>query len=221
MYIGDMNRFIKSFCVFSNLLVWNAIPSFAADRAGEFDYYVLALSWSPSWCELEGDRRNSPQCDPREDFGFVVHGLWPQYENGWPSDCRSDFRDPSRAQTRDMADIMGSAGSAWHQWKKHGRCSGLNSLDYYDLMRKAYGEVKRPEVLRKIKHALDVNPLVVEDAFLEQNAELDGNEITITCKSGRLQEARICMTKDLEFRKCGSDTIRDCRAKSVEILPIR
>jgi len=61
----------------------------------------------------------------------------------------------------------------------------------------------------------------LEDAFLEKNAELDPDEITITCKSSQFQEARICMTKDLEFRRCGRDVIRDCRAKSVEILPVR
>ena len=120
-----------------------------------------------------------------------------------------------------MSDIMGSSGSAWHQWKKHGRCSGLASDDYYDLMREAYGLVNRPEVLRQIRDTLDVAPLVVEDAFMEINDALDPDEITITCKSGQLQEARICMTKDLDFRRCGSDVIRDCRAKSVEILPIR
>jgi len=216
-----MIRLIKSFSAALLLALMSASQAPAKGKPGEFDYYVMALSWSPSWCNREGDRRNSPQCDPSEDFGFVLHGLWPQYENGWPSDCRSDFRDPSRADTRAMADIMGSSGSAWHQWKKHGRCSGLASDDYYDLMREAYGLVNRPEVLRQIKDALDVAPLVVEDAFMEINDELDPDEITITCKSGQLQEARICMTKDLEFRRCGSDVIRDCRAKSVEILPIR
>ena len=30
-------------------------------RAGDFDYYVMALSWSANWCALEGDARNSPQ----------------------------------------------------------------------------------------------------------------------------------------------------------------
>lgn len=202
-------------------LIWNGFSASAQDRAGEFDYYVMALSWSPNWCEREGDARNSPQCDASENYGFVLHGLWPQHETGWPANCRSEFRDPSRAQTRDMADIMGSSGSAWHQWKKHGRCSGLNSFDYYDLMREAFGEVNRPEVLRQISQAMDVAPLVIEDAFLEKNAELDPDEITITCKSSQFQEARICMTKDLEFRRCGRDVIRDCRAKSVEILPVR
>ncbi|MFT6169429.1 MAG: ribonuclease T2, partial [Celeribacter sp.] len=39
------------------------------ERAGDFDYYVLAMSWSPTWCALEGDDRNSPQCD--RQLGWV------------------------------------------------------------------------------------------------------------------------------------------------------
>jgi hypothetical protein len=81
------------------------------ERAGDFDYYVLSLSWTPTWCALEGDDRNSPQCDPGQGFGFTLHGLWPQYEDGWPSFCPTALRPPSRGQTGAMADIMGSSGT--------------------------------------------------------------------------------------------------------------
>ncbi|MEL7275780.1 MAG: ribonuclease T, partial [Pseudomonadota bacterium] len=99
------------------LLLLAALPA-RSDSAGEFDYYVLALSWSPSWCAAEGDARGADQCDPRHDHGFILHGLWPQYESGYPEYCRSSLRDPSRRQTGAMEDIMGSGGLAWHQWKK-------------------------------------------------------------------------------------------------------
>ena len=52
------------------------------ERTGEFDYYVMALSWSPNWCALEGEAKGSPQCDTKEDHGWVLHGLWPQYHRG-------------------------------------------------------------------------------------------------------------------------------------------
>ena len=137
--------------------------------AGKFDYYVLALSWSPSWCALEGDGKRADQCDPRHDYGFTLHGLWPQYEHGWPSFCPTTMRAPSRQMTRDMADIMGAAGLAWHQWDKHGRCTGLSAQQYYDVSRSAFESVTQPEVFRKLLKPLDLPASVVEQAFLQSN----------------------------------------------------
>src|SRR5215471_18018763 len=71
-------------------------PASAQDRRqnapGEFDYYVLSLSWSPSYCEEAEERGNTGrsqqiQCGGRP-FSFVVHGLWPQYERGYPEYCQ-------------------------------------------------------------------------------------------------------------------------------------
>lgn len=215
-----MKRLIKRFSQQAALLSLMSGLAQAADKAGEFDYYVLALSWSPNWCALEGKSRNSEQCDASRDLGFVMHGLWPQYEKGYPRNCRSNLRDPSRAMTRSMADIMGTSGSAWYQWKKHGRCSGLDPQEYFGLAREAFGKVTRPAVMRQIESPMQIGPLVVEAAFLEENSELDPDEITITCRNRMLQEARICLTKDLEFRTCGRDIRRDCSASSTEVLPI-
>lgn len=191
------------------------------ERAGDFDYYVLSLSWSPTWCALEGDTRRSPQCDAGQDFGWVLHGLWPQFETGWPSYCRSPERNPSRAETAAEADLFGTSGNAWHQWDKHGRCTGLSSRDFYRLAREAYGRVVRPPVFRKVDRTLRLPAAVVEEAFLETNAELSPDQITITCKSGRIQEARICLTRSLEFRDCGPDVVRDCSMRDALLEPMR
>lgn len=196
-------------------------PAIAEDVAGEFDYYVMALSWSPSWCALEGDARQSPQCDASEDHGWILHGLWPQYEDGWPANCRTRFRAPSRSQTGDMADIMGTSGLAWHQWNKHGVCSGLDSQDYYALSRLAYGKITRPEVFRRLDRSVTLPAAVVEQAFLEANPDLQADQITITCKQDYIQEARICLTRDLEYRDCGRDVIRDCTMTDAQFDPIR
>ncbi len=185
------------------------VPALAdGERAGDFDYYVLALSWSPTWCALEGEARQSPQCD--RDLGWVLHGLWPQYEEGWPAYCNTSNRDPSRSQTAAMEDIMGTDGAAWYQWKKHGRCSGLPAQDYLDTAREAYESITRPEVFRRLENDVKLPAEVVEQAFLKENPDLDADEITVTCQSYRIQEVRICLTHDLEPRTCGADVIRDC-----------
>ncbi len=194
-------------------------PANAQDN--DFDYYVMALSWSPSWCALEGDARDAEQCDPAEDFGFTLHGLWPQFETGYPSDCRTSARDPSRRETAAMADIMGSGGLAWHQWKKHGRCSGLSSRAYFEASRTAYESISRPALFRQIEQELRVPPKVVEEAFLEANPSLLGAGVTVTCRAGRIQEVRICLNKDLSPRICGRDVQRDCAAPSAAMPPVR
>ncbi|KNG94283.1 ribonuclease T2 family protein [Pseudaestuariivita atlantica] len=200
------------------------LATFAAaegERTGEFDYYVLSLSWTPSWCAIEGDARGSDQCDPRHDFGWTLHGLWPQFHRGWPSYCPTAERPPSRRMTREMADIMGSSGLAWHQWKKHGTCAGLPAERYYDASRTAYDKITRPEVLRQLTDPVRLPVSVVEAAFLRDNPGLEPDMITITCKAGRIQEARICLSKSLDFVPCGRDVVRDCTMDNALLDPVR
>lgn len=191
------------------------------ERAGAFDYYVMALSWNASWCAREGDRRGAGQCDSREDFGFTLHGLWPQNESGWPEYCRTNARDPSRRESAEMADIMGSGGLAWHQWKKHGRCSGLSARDYFALSRRAYESVSRPAIFRQLPRDMEIAPKVVEDAFLEANPQFRADGVTIACRGGFIQEVRICLDKDLTPRACGGDVARDCAAPSAKMPKMR
>lgn len=180
-------------------------------RAGDFDYYVLSLSWSPTWCatEAEGDEA---QCAAGRREDFVVHGLWPQYERGWPQDCRTTAADPSRRETGAMADVMGSGGLAWYQWKKHGRCSGLSSAEYFDTLREAAAAVEIPPVFAGLFRDLRMPASVIEDAFLDVNPDLTRDGITVRCDDGMLDEVRICLTRDLRPRDCAPDSRSDCRA---------
>ena len=184
----------------------------ASPAAGqEFDYYVLALSWSPNWCALEGAAEGSEQCDPQADLGWVLHGLWPQFEEGWPEYCDSRFPNPSRLETAAMADITGTGGLAWHTWNKHGTCSGLSPQAYFALSREAYEGVAIPEAFEGLTRTVKLPPSVVEEAFLWADPSLRGDGVTVTCREGHIQEVRLCLTRDLGPRRCGGDVIRDCR----------
>lgn len=208
--------------VLALLVLIFASPVWAdGERAGEFDYYVMALSWSPNWCHLEGDAKGSEQCDADKDHGWILHGLWPQYHQGWPSYCPTTKRAPSRRMTGEMADIMGTSGLAWHQWKKHGTCAGLEAADYFALSREAYESVTRPAVLRKLKDPISLPATLIKQAFLQDNPELEPDGITITCKRGYIQEARICLSKSLDPVPCGRDVVKDCRLEDALFDPIR
>ena len=203
------------------LAVVAAAPIRAADRAGDFDYFILALSWSPTWCALEGDQRNAGQCDPDRDFGWVLHGLWPQNETGYPQDCTTTARDPAKRDSQQMADVMGSAGLAWYEWKKHGRCTGLSGTDYYRLSRQAFDSIARPAAIDRLSEPVTLPPAVVEDAFLDANPQLTRQAVTVTCEEGRIDEVRICLTRDLDPRACGADVARDCALPSALLDPVR
>ena len=203
------------------LLLVAGVARAEGELAGEFDYYVLSLSWTPSWCAIEGDARESEQCDPGQGYGFTLHGLWPQYERGWPSYCPTSERAPSRAMTADMIDIMGSSGLAWHQWRKHGVCSGLSAADYYTLSREAYERVTRPDLLRQLDREVRLPAAVIEEAFLEANPALAPDMLTVTCRDRRIQEVRLCFTRDLEPRLCGDDVVRDCTLGDAVFSPMR
>ena len=81
-------RFLASAALAASLIVAGS-PAGAQMRRGsapgDFDFYVLALSWSSGFCELGGAEKARKQCAPGAGLGFVVHGLWPQFDRGFPS----------------------------------------------------------------------------------------------------------------------------------------
>ena len=190
-------------------------------RAGDFDYYVLSLSWSPNWCASANDKRGTTQCDAGRKVDFTLHGLWPQYEDGWPSNCRTAERDPSRRESQAMSDIMGSDGLAWYQWQKHGRCTGLSAAAYLDLSREVFQAVTLPEYFVDLDRDISIPPALIEQAFIEANPAMSADGITVACKNDELQEVRICLTKDLQPRDCAPDARRDCSRDAVIMEKVR
>ena len=189
-------------------------------RPGDFDLWVLSLSWSPSFCEATGRARGDLQC--ARPFAFVVHGLWPQYQRGWPSDCDTRAAPPSRAQVSDMLDIMPSPGLIAHEWRKHGTCSGLSGESYLRVIRKLFETIHIPDEFRDTREPRMVSTREVERAFIAANKGLDGDEISVQCDSRRLQEVRICLKKDLSaFVSCGETDRRACRLDRVYMPAVR
>jgi len=186
-----------------------------------FDFYVLSLSWSPSYCEAEGEDANHQQCNGRRPYAFVVHGLWPQFERGYPEDCATGEPNVAKETLSGLYDIMPSAGLIRHQWRKHGACAGLSQADYFDVMRAARTRVTIPEQYRRLEEHENVAPAIVEKAFLDANPTMRPSGFAVTCDRRYLREVRICMTKALEFRQCPEVDRRDCSLPSVVMPPVR
>jgi ribonuclease T2 len=116
---------------------------------------------------------------------------------------------------------MGTSGLAWHQCKKHGTCTGLSASGYYAKSRKAYNRIIRPAVFRALDKTIRLPPAEVEQAFLQSNPQMEPDGITITCRSGHIQEARVCMSRDLLLMPCGHEVVRDCSARDALFRPVR
>ena len=192
------------------------------NQPGQFDFYLLALSWSPSFCEAAGERGTPPQqqCGARP-YSFVVHGLWPQYEKGFPEFCQQPAPRLDRNIVASMLDLMPAPRLIFNEWDKHGTCSGLSARAYFETIRKARAQVKIPEAYLDPKQVLTVSPDEVEEAFVEANAGLTRDAIAVTCDSRRLGEVRICMDRDLRFRSCPEIDSRACRRDKVVMPPVR
>ena len=189
---------------------------------GKFDFYVLSLSWSPSYCEAAGERGTPPQqqCATRP-YAFVVHGLWPQYESGFPEFCQNPAPRLNRNIVSSMLDLMPAPRLIFQEWDKHGTCSGLSPTAYFELVRKARAAVKIPNEFIALKEALTVSPEEVENAFMQANPGLTRDAIAVTCDSRRLHEVRICLAKELRFRSCPEIDVRACRREKVVMPPVR
>lgn len=178
---------------------------------GTFDYYVLALSWSPEFCH---SHPQDAQCNGH--FGFVVHGLWPQYVDGYPENCSTapGLPDPSS-----MTDIMPDPGLVDHEWKTHGTCSGLDPQEYFKLVRQAFASVKIPEQLAVPRHMSTMTPQDLKEDFLATNPRLKDDDLAVSCGNNWLTGVSVCMDKQLQPRAC--EGVRDCRANSMKVAAIR
>jgi ribonuclease T2 len=194
---------------------------------GKFDFYVLALSWSPSYCASveerpqERRRRFEHQCDGGRPYAFVVHGLWPQYERGFPSWCQVPAPRIPRRLVDGMLDLMPSPGLVFHEWDRHGTCSGLSAQSFFSAVRKARGTINVPPAYAELEEPKVVSPGEVTENFLAANPTLGREDIAVACDGKRLTEVRICMTKDFGFRKCPAAMHRSCRVDKVVMPAVR
>jgi ribonuclease T2 len=221
--IGIARRMAVAMVLLAVVLGPAAAQERRQNQAGQFDFYVLALSWSPSFCKdsEERGRQAREQCGLGRPYSFVVHGLWPQYESGFPRSCQVPAPRLNRNIMSSMLDLMPAPRLIYNQWDSHGTCSGLAPQSYFDLVRKARSAVQIPEQYSAPKTALTVTPDEIENAFVKANPGLSRAGIAVTCGSTRLSEVRICMTKDLRFRDCAEIDRRACRRDQLTMPPVR
>jgi ribonuclease T2 len=145
----------------------------------------------------------------------VVHGLWPQFADGYPENCSTapGLSDPSK-----MADIMPDTGLVAHEWTTHGTCSGLDADAYFKLVRQAFESVKVPGWLASPKQGFSITPQELKAAFVAANQRLKAEDLAVSCGNNNLTGISVCMDKQLQPRAC--EGLRACRANVIKVAPV-
>ena len=186
-----------------------ANPRLAA--ATGFDFYLLNLSWSPEYCHSHAE---AAECASHSTF--VLHGLWPQNnDGGYPQNC-SNAAGPEPDL---FGDIYPKPGLLEHEWRTHGTCSGLSANDFFSAARSAYQSVKIPAQLANLSSQTSMSPDQIAALFTQSNPGLSQQAIAISCGHNYLTAVEICLNKTLQPIACPA--VRSCRANSVRIAPPR
>jgi len=186
--------------------------------AGRFDYYLLSMSWSPTYCLTHPE--NLAECGGR-GYGLILHGLWPQYESGgYPEGCATDAVLDAEAR-RVGATLYPSESLLRHEWERHGSCSGLSALDYVRTADRASALLKIPQALEAPHqdHSMDTGQLL--QLLRAANPGLPDGAVRVACTRDHLSEIRVCLTRELRFRDCGRGVSGHCPGDHLKIPATR
>lgn len=190
----------------------------AGNAPGHFDYYLLSLSWSPSYCLVHpGDRQ---QCQGR-GFGFVLHGLWPQFNaGGYPQSCATNI-DLDREADALGRTLYPSPSLMEHEWQRHGTCSGLAPADYFRTADRALAVLHVPAIFEAPRATQHLSAQQILAAFQAANPNLPPHAMTVACSRGELSDVRLCLTQNLLPRPCGHGVDNSCPSVPVSIPSAR
>ena len=187
---------------------------------GDFDFYLLTLSWSPGFCDTGGQAKSPDQCAIGAGLGFVVHGLWPQNAQGYPSDCDGNPRPVSRTALALAQGVFPSDGLARYEWRKHGTCTGLSPEGFFASVRRARDKIAIPDAFKAPRQEQSFAPIEIMRAFIAVNPGLRLGAMAVSCARGELADVRLCLSKDLRsFVDCPEVARRACRSPSIAVAP--
>lgn len=181
-------------------------------EAGVFDFYVLSLSWSPTFCQTH---RSSSEC--AKGYGFVLHGLWPQFaKGGWPENCYTPER--LTAESVQFAQTVYPASNLIdHEWSKHGSCSGLSSMGYFKLSDQAHTMIRLPADLGTPAQTHSAPARAIASSIQAANPGMPGDGVVVGCSGRDMAEILVCLSKDLKFMACTPSVGSKCSSGPIRI----
>lgn len=182
--------------------------------SGQFDYYLLSLSWAPTYCLTHAD--DGAECTGK-GYGFVLHGLWPQYDaRGYPQNCPTQLELSKNAASIGRT-LYPSVRLMQHEWLEHGTCSGLDAQSYFRAADRATVGVNIPTALEtpRTDQYLDAEQII--GLFRHANPQMPEDAVTVACRRHDLSEVRVCLTKDLRPRSCGRGVRTTCPHVAIRV----
>jgi len=193
-----------------------AMPQ-ATAQGEAYDFYLLNLSWAPEFCATHQSQRGGSQLECTEHRGFIVHGLWPQNNDGsYPQHCASR---PGPTSAGAWSDVMPDTGLVRHEWETHGTCTPYDGDAYFGLIRKAFKAVKIPADFAQTDHEFMLPPTGILGEFAKANPSFPAGSLALSCGNNRLTALEVCLGKDLQPIACSN--VRSCRANAVKVTPQR
>lgn len=165
--------------------------------------YTLALSWSPQFCATNDAPRHAMQCDGQiGQFGFVLHGLWPDGTNGkWPQYCAPAPLLPRGVIAENLC-MTPSVQLLQHMWAKHGTCMARDGDAYLDRARALFQAIRFPR-LSALSGRRGVRASDVTGAFARANPALPMNAMRVQASpGGMLEEVWICLDRQFKPQRC-------------------
>lgn len=172
----------------------------------DFNYFILALAWEPDYCATSSNP--DPQsCTPGMKLGFILHGLWPMYDEGWPSYCSTETM--SNEMIADFPGLFPTDFLYGHEWEKHGTCTGLDPQGYFLLSQEFKDSIAIPDAFLSPEEPFRMDEDSLIEAFVQVNPSFDENSFSVFCSgSGQyLSELYVCISRDGRPTECGSDVI--------------
>lgn len=187
------------------------------DDPPQVTHYVLALSWQPAFCEVNGELPECRALDPT-DFAathLTVHGLWPNDRpNAGPTYCGIDQETKALDQPKSwcelpepemsgktrahLAQTMPGVLSCLdrHEWIKHGTCAGTGAERYFGETVRLAAAVQATAFAQTISANIGraVTPEQLIQAFEAGFGAGSGGALTLVCSDrGDLSEIRIAL----------------------------
>ncbi|MDH5218679.1 MAG: ribonuclease [Gammaproteobacteria bacterium] len=205
----------------SLLLVFHSVASADNFKAGDFDYYILSLSWQSAFCEMN---QQKPECQKQAvgDYSatnFSLHGLWPnrrgdkKHRYAYCGVEASAVRLDKKGRWCDQKDIYAETELAekmpgvqsclqMHEWVKHGSCSGMSIDKYFNISLDLMDDVSSTRLATLVR--MNVGRTISRSELLtawEKEFPLSRDSLTLRCRKinnqSYLTEIRVALKKKI------------------------